>query len=457
MNPKRQTELFCDWLENYLNYERIPNREGFTLDTMRYMVNRLENPQIAVKSIHVAGSKGKGSVSMMLSQLLTRSGLRSGLYLSPHILDFTERITRAGTPFPDEVYGNAADRMVPRIESMIPENVPGKREPTWFELVTLFAFMVFDTASMQWTVIETGLGGRLDATNVIIPEATVFTPIELEHTEYLGDTLEKIAAEKAGIMKPGVPVFTSRQHPEVRIILEKRAKELSCPFFSMEDAVASIESSLSVTGQSIEVTYNTLPQGPVFHEPFRARLSMLNRIQGQNAALAVYVFRYLFPDSAHDVLAAGLFSSWLPGRFEVIATDPLVVLDGAHTVDSICQTLKTFDSLVHDTGELVFACAADKRVDVIAGEFGKRFSKITVTRPGDIKKSDIGHTAQAFQRTLKGCTDVELEANPDFYDVLSGAFGRARSTRKPLLVTGSFYLVAEAKKILERDFQDLKN
>jgi len=442
MNSKRQTELFCEWLENYLNYERIPNRDGFSLETMRFMVNRLKNPQNSVKSIHIAGSKGKGSVSIMLSQLFSSAGLQSGLYLSPHILDFTERVTRAGTPFPDEIYGRAADRMVPLISSIIPDEVPGKREPTWFELVTLFAFVVFETAGMQWAVVETGLGGRLDATNVI---------------EYLGDTIGKVAGEKAGIMKPGIPVFSSCQHPEVRMILEKRAKELSCPFFSMEDAIGSIESSLSVSGHNIVVTYNNIPGGPVFTGPFQARLSLLNRIQGQNAALAAYVFRYLFPDTTPDVLSEGLFSSWLPGRFEVITTDPLVVLDGAHTVDSIAQTLKTFDSLVHDTGELIFACAADKNVDAIAGEFGKRFFRITVTRPGDVKKSDIGHTAQAFQRTLRGCADIELEANPDFYDVLFKAFERARNIRKPLLITGSFYLVAEAKKILEHDFPDLKN
>lgn len=454
MIPKRQTELFCEWLENYLNYERIPNRNGFSLETTQFLARRLNNPERAVKTIHLAGSKGKGSVSIMLADILTASGCDTGLYLSPHILDFTERITRAGIPFSDELYGKAADSMVPLVESMIPEEVPGKREPTWFELVTLYAFMVFRTASLPWAVIETGLGGRLDATNIIIPEVTVFTPIELEHTEYLGDTLEKIAAEKAGIIKPGIPVFTSGQHPLVRSVLEKRAKALSCPFFSMEDAVSSIETEVSLSGLKIRVTYNDLDGGPRFDTPFSARLSLLNDIQAQNAALAAYVFKYLFPDADDTMIASGLSTAWLPGRFELVSKNPLIVLDGAHTVNSIALTLKTFDMLAEEPGELVFACAADKNVDDIASEFGNRFTRITVTRPGDTKKSDIGHSAKAFQRAVNAAGNVHLEANPDYVAVLENAFLRSRQEHKPLLITGSFYLVAEAKKLLARSFPD---
>lgn len=454
MIVKRQSELFCEWLENYLNYERIPNRSGFTLETTQFLAHRLRNPENSVRTIHLAGSKGKGSVSIMLARMLSAAGIDAGLYLSPHILDFTERITRSGVPFSDELYGKAADYMVPLVESLIPEKVPGKREPTWFELVTLYAFMVFRTASLQWAVIETGLGGRLDATNIIIPEAVVFTPIELEHTEYLGNTLEKIAVEKAGIIKPGIPVFTSRQHPEVRAVLESRAKELSCPFFSMEDAISSIETEVSLSGLRILVTYNDITGGPHFDNPFTARLSLLNSIQAQNAALAAFVFKYLFPGSSCNVLSAGLSSAWLPGRFEVISTEPLIVLDGAHTVDSIALTLKTFDSLAGEPGELIFACAADKNVDAIANEFGNRFSRITITRPGDQKKSDIGHSAKAFQRAIEASAGIHLDANPDFISVLENAFVRSRENCKPLLITGSFYLVAEAKKLLSRRYPD---
>lgn len=454
MTVKRQSELFCEWLENYLNYERIPNRSGFSLETTQFLARRLKNPEQSVRTIHLAGSKGKGSVSIMLARMLTAAGHDTGLYLSPHILDFTERITRSGVPFPDELYGRSADSMVPLVNSIIPDEVPGRREPTWFELVTLYAFMVFRTASLQWAVIETGLGGRLDATNIIMPEAAVFTPIELEHTEYLGDTLEKIATEKAGIIKPGVPVFTSRQHPEVRSVLEKRAKELSCPFFSMEDAISSIETDVSISGLHITVAYNDISAGPRFETPFSARLSLLNSIQAQNAALAAYVFRYLFPDTPQAVLSSGLSSAWLPGRFELVSTEPLIVLDGAHTVDSIALTLSTFDSLAPEPGELVFACAADKNVDAIANEFGSRFSRITVTRPGDHKKSDLEHSTAAFKRAIADSEGIQLDANPDFRTVLESAFLRSRENRKPLLITGSFYLVAEAKKLLSRSFPD---
>ncbi|HHU37066.1 MAG TPA: bifunctional folylpolyglutamate synthase/dihydrofolate synthase [Treponema sp.] len=455
MIVKRQTELFCDWLENYLNYERISNREGFSLETMQFLVNRFKNPEQNVKMIHVAGSKGKGSISTMISRILTEYGFETGLYLSPHLLDFTERITLAGKPFSDLLYGIAADKVVPLVESIIPQEIPGNREPTWFELVTLFAFVVFNTARMKWAVIETGLGGRLDATNVITPLACVFTPIELEHTEYLGKSIEMIAKEKAGIIKAGVPVFTSFQHPTVRAILEKKAKELSCPFFSMDDSLESVKTTLSLTGLDTEITYSSQKDKPVFEGPICTRLSLLNEIQANNAALAAFVVKYLLPDISNTVISKGLSSAWLPGRFELISADPLIILDGAHTVDSIALTLNTFDSLTQMLGELVFACAADKNVDVIATEFGKRFSQITLTRPGDVKKSDINHTVLAFKEALKTEKDVNIEVNADYVSVLKNAFKRSRAEKKPLLITGSFYLVAEAKKILAKENLDL--
>jgi len=179
MIQRRQTDLFCEWLENYLDYERIKKKEEFSLETMQFLVNRFHHPERSFRSIHVAGSKGKGSVSMMLSCILEASGLRTGLYASPHLIDFTERITRSGSPFPDEVYGRACDIVVHLVESIIPETLPSGADPSWFELVTLLAMVTFKEAGLDWAVIETGLGGRLDATNVVEPQACGITPTEL--------------------------------------------------------------------------------------------------------------------------------------------------------------------------------------------------------------------------------------------------------------------------------------
>ena len=456
MIQRRQTDLFCEWLENYLDYERIKKKEEFSLETMQFLVNRFHHPERSFRSIHVAGSKGKGSVSMMLSCILEASGLRTGLYASPHLIDFTERITRSGSPFPDEVYGRACDIVVHLVESIIPEPLPSGADPSWFELVTLLAMVTFKEAGLDWAVIETGLGGRLDATNVVEPQACVITPIELEHTEYLGNTIEKIAGEKAGIIKEGIPVFLAEQRNESRRVFELAAERKESSLFSMDDAVREIRSELSVDGLSVDILFNRLPGGAVFSRPLRTKLSLVSGIQANNAALAAYTVKTLFPGISEETIEEGLSKAWLPGRFEILRGAPPVVLDGAHTVRSVTLTVDTFSRLFGGEAHLLFACAADKNVDSIAALFGGRFSKITVTRPGEKKVSDIDHAAAAFTRIF-GDSDTELEISADYVQAIPAAFRGARMAAVPLLVTGSFYLVAEVKKRLEVLYRDQGN
>jgi len=457
MVEKRQTELFCDWLENYLDYERIKKKGEFSLETMRFLVERFKHPEKSFRSVHVAGSKGKGSVSTMIANILEASGKTAGLYASPHMLDFTERIGTPGGPFSDGIYGKACDIVVPLVDSIIPGSIPGGMDPSWFELVTLFAFVAFREAGLSWAVIETGLGGRLDATNVILPEACVLTPIELEHTEYLGDTIEKIAAEKAGIIKEGIPVFVSGQRTVARNVFERTARARNAPLFSMEDAVADLRTVLSADGLDITVKFDALEGGARFARPLHAKLALLGGIQAENAALAAYTVKYLFPDVGEDIIERGLERAWLPGRFELVSRVPPVVLDGAHTVRSITLTLDTFQRLFPGDAHLVFACAADKDVDSMAALFSDGFSRITVTRPGEKKHSDIGHAGEAFKRIFSGRVGTSLSIDPDFDAAISKAVLEAETARKPLLVTGSFYLVSEAKRILSALKRDREN
>lgn len=448
MIERHQTELFCDWLDNYLDYEHIKKKDEFSLETMRFLVNRFKHPERAFRSIHVAGSKGKGSVSTMIAHILEASGVKSGLYTSPHLLDFTERVSTPLGPFSDEVYGRACDSVVPLVESIIPGSIPGGIEPSWFELVTLFAFVTFREAGLPWAVIETGLGGRLDATNVVMPEASVLTPIELEHTEYLGDTIEKIAGEKAGIIKPGVPVFAASQTPQARSVFERTAKACGSPFFSMDDVVRRIDSSLGERGLSVEIEFANVPGGARFSRPIKTVLSLPCVIQANNAALAAYTAKYLFPDMDEAVIERGLSRAWLPGRFEIIRGTTPVILDGAHTVKSIGLTLETFGALYTGKAHLLFACAADKDVESIATLFGNRFESIVVTRPGDKKQSDIDRAAVAFHAMVAGKDGVSLSVDSDWHRAIVGALRDAASEGVPLLITGSFYLVTEAKRIL---------
>ncbi len=445
MVKKRQSELFSDWLENYIDYERIKKKDEFSLDTMRYLVERFRHPERAFKSVHVAGSKGKGSVSAMIGRIFEASGRSTGLYTSPHMLDFTERVARPSGAFDDELYGRAADIVVPLVESIIPSNVPGNAEPTWFELVTLFAFVAFREAGLDWAVIETGLGGRLDATNVIIPEAAVITPIELEHTEYLGSTVALIAGEKAGIIKEGVPVFLSEQTAEARTVLEETARKRRAIAFSMEDAVRSMEAESSVRGLDVTLSFNRLNGGPSFERPIKALIPMPNAIQARNAALAAYVSKYLIPDLDEATIERGLSRAWLPGRFEILGREPAIVLDGAHTVRSLTLTVETFKRVFPGQAHILFACAADKDVESMAGIIVPAFERVTLTKPGIKKTSDLDRAVSAFQTARGG---AELAVDERFDRAILAAVANAKSAGVPLLITGSFYLVTEAKSLL---------
>ena len=185
---------FYRWLDGFINFEKRPHKKTFSLEVIGYYAALFSNPQTAYKCVHIAGSKGKGSVAAMLSALLTEAGYKTGLYTSPHVNDFRERITENGCFFSDaaylETFRAVRESVMPHIGK---ETEP---QPSWFELVTLTAFVLFRQERLDWAVFETGMGGRLDATNIIQPEITVLTPIELEHCEYLGHTIPLIAAEK---------------------------------------------------------------------------------------------------------------------------------------------------------------------------------------------------------------------------------------------------------------------
>ena len=176
-------QRFEQWLEQYRNFEKNPEKDFFRLDTMRYLCDRFENPQNAYKSIHVAGSKGKGSVSVFCASVLEEAGFKTGLYLSPHVADIRERISGPFSFLPETEYEKAVNAFIPAAEFFIKEAGDEKTKPTWFELMTLFAFFCFRSCGMEWVVFETGLGGRLDATNVLLPQVCAITQIELEHTE----------------------------------------------------------------------------------------------------------------------------------------------------------------------------------------------------------------------------------------------------------------------------------
>lgn len=442
-------DVFQEWLDNYLNFERTPQKEIFWLDTIDYLCKRFNNPQDYAPCIHVAGSKGKGSVSKMIACILDAAGYNVGIYSSPHISDFRERISKPNSFFSEDIYEKTIKELVPKIDSIVAEDLPAERPLTWFELVTLYAFLCFRNAKVDWAVYEVGMGGRLDSTNVIRPKVCCITPIELEHTEFLGNTVEKIAAEKGGIIKNCTPVIISPQQKEsVKIVLREKAITRHAPFYFVEDLIS--KSSYKFNEKTKRMIVHM--ESPIFNRPIETELQMLGQMQAQNAAMAALCVKKVLPNLSEEIIEKGLSNAKLSGRFEIIENIKdyeginHLILDGAHTYNSIRLTIDTLNKLFGDSKvNLLFACAADKDVKDIAKLFRYRFEHIYVTKPGNKKKADLEAEIQAF-------SDAQLSftADSDYKKMIKKAMFESSQNNVNLLITGSFYLLAEVKEILQK-------
>lgn len=433
-----------NWLDKYLNFEKLPQKNIFWLDTMEYFCEQFNHPEIFAPAIHVAGSKGKGSVSAMISSIIDATGKNVGLYTSPHILDFFERIASPHRFFDESVYRKAADDMISKIESLDPDELPGKRPITWFELVTLYGMLCFREEKVDYAVYEVGLGGRLDATNVITPKVSVITPIELEHTEFLGDTVEKIAYEKGGIIKKNVPVVIARQQETVKDVFRKIAAEKSADIKFVDEIVDRIECGYENGYMKVEI------ESKLFKRPIQTKMKLLGEVQAQNAALAAIAVKTAMPKIKERDIEIGLAAAFLPGRFETVNLErtfalQTMILDSAHTYNSEKYTMDTFEKLYGGKKDatLLFGCAADKNVEKIAPLFKNHFSDIFLTKPGNIKASDLKAMEKAFRDA-----GLSFESDEDFEKIIREAVKKAALKKSPLLITGSFYLVSEVKKLL---------
>jgi dihydrofolate synthase / folylpolyglutamate synthase len=431
-------EVFASF-EPYIDLERGTALEALKLDRMRALCESAGNPERSFKSIHIAGSKGKGSVSAMCASILREAGYRTGLYASPHVTDYRERITLAGALFEDGSYAIAAEEVHAAIAACL--RADPAFSPSFFELLTLLAFLVFKREGCEWAVLETGLGGRLDSTNVVIPEASVILPIELEHTEYLGATIAAIAREKAGIIKPGKPVFLSRMRSEAALVLRERASELGSPVTDASLATAVIYAQPGFEGTDIEASIEK-KDGGSFRLAFR--LALIGRIQAENAALAALVLSRLLPSLDEATMARGLASARIPARFEPVRRSPLVVVDGSHTPDSVSCALNSWIALRGRGGTLVFACAADKDDSAMADVLAPSFDRVIVTKPGDFKKSAPLEAFASFSRH-----GMPLSYFEDPLEALSAALAAGED----VLATGSFYLAALVRKELLREIR----
>jgi dihydrofolate synthase/folylpolyglutamate synthase len=427
-------ELYT-FLLGFVNVER-GQKTVFKLDRMRYLCESLGDPQGAYRTIHVAGSKGKGSVSAMIARALQASGRRVGLYTSPHLLRWKERMSLAGDEMPEEIVLAAAAEVLPLMEGKGPTDFPGGELPTYFELTTLIAFCAFRLAGCDSAVVETGLGGRLDSTNVLPSEASVITPIELEHTEWLGDTIPLIAAEKAGIVKPGKPCFLSRQRDEAREVFARTCADRGSPLREAPVLARAGEVSIGPGGTTARISFApSSPMGARFPGGIGARTPMIGAIQAENMALALLAAGETEASLGPEEAARGLARAFLPARFQILSRAPPVILDGAHTPASIGLALESLETLFPGPKALLFACAEDKRHKEMAAALAPKFERITLTRPGAFKRGDLAALASSFVEA-----GASFRATEDHVEAIARAREEAAALGLPLLVTGSFYL-----------------
>ena len=434
-------ESFYNWLNNYLNFEKTQQKNIFWLESMRFLCQKLNNPQDQIPCVHIAGSKGKGSTAIMTASILEESGVKCGIYSSPHISDFRERICTRNGFFSDRIYEESADELTSLVDSIPPEDFPGQRPLTWFELVTVFAFLCFKKAGVDFVVYETGLGGRLDSTNVVKPMLTILMPIELEHTEFLGDTIEKIAGEKAGIIKENVPAVISFQnYKEAENVFLETCRRTNSKAFFVKDCI--IPDVKGYKNGKMEILLTSTGKTPEIPEKFdiKTSLSMPGFVQAQNAAAASLAVKLIKPEITAREISKGLEKAMIPGRFQINGN---IIMDGAHTVRSIQNALSTMKAVFPQKNfRLLFACAGDKDIKDIIPLFKGIFKKIIFTKP----------------MTVRNCNPQEMlwqaESNgikAEIINSLESAFSSLKSETKDddiILVTGSFYLVSEVMTLL---------
>ena len=324
----------------YLYSRMGANSIKLGLNTTRALMREMEIDPLQLPCVHVAGTNGKGSVSAMLEAVLREAGLRTALYTSPHLISFNERIRVSGAPVPNADLIRLLDQVEAADQRQAAEE--GGRTGTFFELTTAAALKWFLDQQVQMAVLETGMGGRLDSTNVVTPLISVITEIGIEHVPFLGKTIEAVAAEKAGIIKPGRPVVTGKQHPAAMAIIEETAREAGAPLLRADERVSVRRLSQDLNGQRLSVE---TPDGT--WEPFT--LPLLADFQLGNSALAITALEWMRETLGlpltPDVIRSGLSRTRWPGRCQVVRQDPVFVVDVAHNpsaAEALAAFLKKF-------------------------------------------------------------------------------------------------------------------
>lgn len=413
-----------------------------SLEHTRECLRRLGDPQKSFRVIHVAGTNGKGSVCAFLTSILREGGYSCGLFTSPHLVEINERFQINEENIDNDTFLAAFEKVKKLSDDLVAE---GSYHPTYFEMLFLMGMVIFEEAGVDYVTLETGLGGRLDATtSVENPMACVITSISLDHMQYLGDTVEKIAGEKAGILVPGVPVIYDGNDPAAAAVIAAHAKKLGCPAFEVKRGDAQIHRN---TRAGIDFSLKNAYYGDkVFTIPFIAKYQVMN------ASLALTTMEVLqkeLPVSL-DRIWDGMKNTRWQGRMETVL--PGVIVDGAHNEDGIEKFVETAEHFQEEYPlTLLFSAVDDKDYRDMIGAICSRirFGHVVVTEVGGYRMVSARTLAEIFREM--GCTDVE--AIPE----VPKAFARALEKKGGdgmLFCAGSLYLVGEIKDEIRRTYHD---
>ena len=434
MDENQAYQAALDYLYHFIDYSRTHQQnlspENFNLDRMHIFVETLSNPHQAYPTIHIAGTKGKGSVAVFCSTALQAGGYKVGLYTSPHLHDFTERIQINGQPISKDAFATLVEEIKPFVE-----DIPGL---TSYELQTALAFWYFARQGVDIAVIEVGLGGRLDSTNIITPLVSVITSISLDHTFILGDTIAEIAAEKGGIIKSGVPVVSAPQKAVAQEVLTNIAKEHNSPFTQIGDDIRFRAGNHSLEGQGF-----TLWRDSKEKDSIEFRIGLLGAHQIENAVTAYAALDIIRQKgiklSDADIQQSFAKTTW-PGRFEVFGGQPPIIFDVAHnrySAQVLWETVETYFPGKPVT--LLFGALSDKDIPGMFKELLPHVETMIAVQPDHPRATPLEKLKE-----LASPFSCEVELAPEMSAVLDQARELAGEDGV-ILVTGSLTTVGELR------------
>lgn len=408
-------------------------RQAARFPEMRDLLALLGDPQVGLRAAHVAGTSGKGSTATILASLLGAAGQRVGLYTNPYVIAPQERIQIAGRPIAEEAFIAAAERVAAAID-IYQQRFP-TRHPHLKQVWVALALLAFAQAGVDCAVVETGMGGRFDETNIVQSQVAIITTVDFDHTEFLGKTREEIAWHKAGIIKAGVPVVTGVGAPQALAIVRAEAAQAGA-------SLDVLHETFSVEVQNIAVAGTRFIYHDAQGDLTDLDMPLVGAHQAANAALALRATRVLVPDIAEQTIRNGLGQAWLPGRFEIVAHDPLIVLDVAHNPEkmrALVTTLQQTCSWHHV--HIIFGALGAKEVSAMLAILAPLQPTIIATAP-----TVAGRLAYAAEAIAAEAAALGLPATsaPDPQLAIDQALGAATS-EDVILVTGSLFLVSQVR------------